>query len=118
MEKKEFSTAALASVTSGRLLCPFSDMHEAVEFALGHPVFTHQFPMLRDDMKRAILSQHPMLPLSLDDCTQDNWREKLAEIEAAFGKTLSITKGSGLTNLLPTDGIPDHVEVITVNLSE
>ena len=42
METKAFSTAALASITTGRLLCPFSDMHEAIEYLMGHPVWTHE----------------------------------------------------------------------------
>jgi len=31
----------------------FSDFHEDVEKRLGHPVFTHQFPSLREKIKEA-----------------------------------------------------------------
>lgn len=35
---------------------------------------------------------------------------QLAKLEAEIGKTVRIRKGSGLTAMLPTDGIPDHLK--------
>ncbi len=110
-ETREFSTASLASITSGILLCKFSDMHEAAEFVMGHPIWTHHFArqQLHDDMRRTLLAQHPGLPTEIDGVTADNYLDHVASLEAKLGTTLRVTKGGGLTAMLPTDGIPDHL---------
>lgn len=42
------------------LLCmPFSVFHEALEFALGRPVFTHELGMGLDGIKREFLGERP-----------------------------------------------------------
>ena len=43
--------AAIVSAYTGILIGDFSDMHEYVEKILGHPIWTHQFPEARDDIK-------------------------------------------------------------------
>jgi len=48
MNKRE---AAIVSAYTGILIGSFSDMHEYCEKLLGTPIFTHQFPMLMDDIK-------------------------------------------------------------------
>ncbi len=42
-ETRVFSTAAIASISTGILLCRFSEMHEAAEFLMGYPIWTHHF---------------------------------------------------------------------------
>lgn len=42
-ETRDFPTAVIASLSSGVLLCEFTDMHEAAEYLMGHPIWTHQF---------------------------------------------------------------------------
>lgn len=115
-ETKEFSTAALASITSRVLLCKFDEMHEAAEFVMGHPIWTHHFAskQLTEDMSKTLLAQHPGLPTELEGVNASNYLERLAELEATLGKTLTVTKGAGLTAMLPTDGIPDHLKDKTV----
>lgn len=115
-ETREFPTAVVASISTGILLCKFSDMHEAAEYLTGHPIWTHHFasPELIADMRQLILAQCPDMPTELSDVTRENWPRKLAEIEAIVGETVTIHKGSGLTAMLPTDGIPDHVKPIVV----
>lgn len=117
-ETREFSTATIASISTGTLLCPFSEMHEAAEFLMGHPIWTHHFASkeLWRDMQRAVLVQCPGMPTTAEGITPENFKEKLTQIEAAVGPVQTIRKGSGVTAMLPTDGIPDHVKVITVEV--
>lgn len=99
------------------MLCPtFSAIHEAAEFLMGHPIWTHHFAdkQLVTDMCAMVAKQCPGMPAGDGQITPENWREKLAELEARFGPTQTIEKGPGLTAMLPTDGIPDHVEAIIV----
>jgi hypothetical protein len=110
-ETRDFPTAVIASLSSGILLCKFGEMHEAAEYLMGHPIWTHQFAdkTLTGEMKRAIAEQCPGVPHEIEGVTEHNYLQKLAEIEAKIGKTVKIRKGSGLTAMLPTDGIPEHL---------
>ena len=116
-ETREFPTAVIASISSGIMLCEsFSAIHEAAEYLMGHPIWTHHFAdkQLTADMRAMVAEQCPGMPVRDGQITPENWRERLAELLAKFGPTQTIRKGSGLTAMLPTDGIPDHVETVTV----
>jgi hypothetical protein len=107
-ETRDFPTAVTASLSTGILLYKFGDMHEAAEYLMGHPIWTHHFAdkMLTSEMKRAIAEQCPGMPIEIESDSKDNYLQKVAEIEAELGKTVRIRKGSGVTAMLPTDGIP------------
>jgi hypothetical protein len=110
-ETRDFPTAVLVSLSTGISLCTFSDFHEAAEYLMGHPIWTHQLPKLADAIKRAIVEQYPNVPTKIEGVvTKDNYLQKIAEIESEIGTTLKIRKGSGLTAMLPTDGIPDRLK--------
>lgn len=116
-ETRDFSTAAVASLSCGTMLCGFSEMHEAAEYLMGHPIWTHHFAskQLWDDMKRAVAEQCPGMPMDHPEgVTKENYLEYVAKLEAEIGKTVCIRKGSGLTAMLPTDGIPDHLKDKTI----
>jgi hypothetical protein len=115
-ETKDFPVAVIASISSGVLLCTFDEMHEAAEYLMGHPIWTHHFASreLWKEMQRTILAQCPGMPIDAAGITKDNWREFKAKLEAELGKFVKIRKGSGLTALLPTDGIPDHFKGKTI----
>lgn len=115
-ETRDFPTAVIASLATGVLLCQFGDMHEAAEYLMGHPIWTHHFAdaMLTSEMKRTIVEQCPDMPVKLEGVTNDNYLQKVVELEAKIGKTVKIRKGSGLTAMLPTDGIPDHLKDETI----
>lgn len=115
-ETREFPTAVIASLSSGVLLCDFGKMHEAAEYLMGHPIWTHHFAdeKLCGEMQRAITEQCPGMPTELPDVTKENWEAKRAELEAELGPTVRIRKGGGLTAMLPTDGIPDHLKDSTI----
>ena len=116
IETREFPTAVIASLSTGVLLCKFSDMHEAAEYLMGHPIWTHHFGSkdLWREMQRTIAEQCPGMPTELPYTTAENYQAKLAEIEAEIGKVVTIRKGGGLTAMLPTDGIPDHLKDKTI----
>lgn len=117
METKDFSTSAIASLSSGVLLCKFGEMHEAAEYLMGHPIWTHHFASkeLWKEMQQTILSQCPGMPTEFpSEIGSENWPEFKAKLEAEFGPVVKIKKGDGLTAMLPTDGIPDRLKDKTI----
>jgi hypothetical protein len=114
-ETREFPTAVIATLTTGIVLADWSQCREAAEFVMGHPIWTHQYPSIADDMRRTILAQHPTMPTDAPDIDKTNWETLRDKIVADLGPTVTIRKGSGLTAMLPTDAIPDHVETILVS---
>jgi hypothetical protein len=116
IETRDFPAAVIASLSTGVLLCSFSDMHEAAEYLMGHPIWTHHFASqtLWKEMQQTIAEQCPGMPTDIEVANKDNYLDKAAEIERAIGKTVRIRKGSGLTAMLPTDGIPDHLKDKTI----
>lgn len=117
-EVREFPTAVIASLSSGVLLCEFGAFHEAAEFLMGHSIWTHHFASrdFTNEMRAAVLEQCPGMPVKIEGVTKDNYLEKLAALEAEFGPVQRIRKGGGLTAMLPTGGIPAHVQIITVKV--
>jgi hypothetical protein len=96
METKAFSTASLASISSGVLLCNFSDVHGAAEHLMGHPIWTHEFASkpLWELMKAKLLEQHPSLPTEPPEGTDEtNWQAWRDQLIAKLGAELTITKG-------------------------
>ena len=118
-ETRDFPTAVIASLSTGVLLCQFEEMHEAAEYLMGHPIWTHHFADkgLWKEMQRTIAEQCPGMPTELPDTSAENYREKLAKIESDLGTTVKIRKGGGLTAMLSTDGIPDHLKDKTIIVS-
>jgi hypothetical protein len=115
-ETREFPTEVIASLTSGVLLCDFGAMHEAAEYLMGHPIWTHHFAdkELWTEMKKTVAEQCPGMPDDMSDVTKENWQEKKIALIAELGPTVRLRKGSGLTARLPTDGIPDHLKEKTI----
>jgi|SRR5438132_1642786 len=115
-ETRDFPTAAIASLSSGVLLCKFSDMHEAAEYLMGHPVWTHHFASkdLCREMQRAVLEQCPGMPTD-PDTMKENYEAKLADLECEIGKVVRIRKGAGKTAMHPLEGIPPGKPVIVID---
>lgn len=109
METRDFPTAVIASISSGVLLCKFGDMHEAAEYLMGHPIWTHHFASkeLWRAMQSRVLEQCPGLPTKLDGVNAENYSEHLAAIEAEIGSICVIRKGSAETAMHPLEGIPE-----------
>ena len=84
---RTFPTEVLLSLTTGRLLCEFSKMHELAEWLCGSPVFTHQFayrPFV-DELRDCVIKQHPSLDINGDAVTTENWQEFRDKQLAALG---------------------------------
>lgn len=62
MYARAFNIGAVVSLTSGRLLVPFKDMHEVIEFVAGRPVWTHELAgPLVEELQGIVMKQHPWL---------------------------------------------------------
>jgi hypothetical protein len=62
-EIKHIDPRALGSITSGVLLLDdFSKVHEAIEWLLGHPVWTHELPSIRVEASAAVDAQIDGMP--------------------------------------------------------
>jgi hypothetical protein len=111
-EIRDFSTAIIASLSTGITLCEFSEIGDAAEFLLGHPIWSHHLSdeTICSDIKRMIAEQCPGMPADLQNVSTENYRDHIVRLEREFGKTVKIRKGSGLTAMLPTDGIAQSLE--------
>lgn len=116
METREFPTAVIASISTGVLLCKFGDMHEAAEYLMGHPIWTHHFASkeLSENMRKAVLDQCPGMPTAVPGVTAENYQECVAAIEAEIGPVCVIRKGGGETAMHPLEGIPDGMPTTTM----
>ena len=117
-ETRDFPTAVIASLSTGVLLCDFGEMHEAAEYLMGHPIWTHHFAdkELSCKMQRAIASQCPGMPTELSGVSKDNYLAKVAEIEAKVGKVVTIARGDGSTAMSPLEGLPEGKPIIAVRV--
>lgn len=108
-ETRDFPVEVVASISTGILLCQFSDMHEASEYLMGHPIWTHHFADkdLWKAMQAAVLRQHPSMLIKAVGVTPENVWEKVTMLRAAFGTTLPLERGNGQTAKSPLDGIPE-----------
>jgi hypothetical protein len=109
METREFPTAVIASLSSGIALCKFSEIHEAAEYLMGHPIWTHHFASkdLWKAMQLKVLEQCPGMPTQIEDVTADNYLEHITAIEGEIGPACVIRKGDGETAMHPLEGIPE-----------
>src|SRR5947209_6718387 len=121
-ETREFPTTVIASLATGLILYEgeggFSKLHEAAEFLMGHPIWTHHFASrdLWRAMRERVLAECPNM-MSKDevrDVNKENWREWAAEVERRYGKTVRIHKGDGSTAKHPLEGLPDGKEVVVI----
>jgi len=119
-ETRDFPTAVIASLSTGVLLCKFKEMHEAAEYLMGHPIWTHHFASkeLWHKMQRAVIEQCPGMPTVLPGINNDNYLTKLADIEAKNGKWVKIRKGDGADAMHPMDGLPEGKPIIVVQAGE
>lgn len=61
---KNLNPCAVATITTGIVLVHnFEGVGEAFEHVMGHPVWTHEMPMLGDRAKALILEQYPDFPV-------------------------------------------------------
>ena len=103
-ETKQIDPAALAGITTGILMTDFSAVHEAAEQVMGHPVWTHQFPALAEQMRDAVLAQFPDMPTE----APDGWEACRDAVRARYGKAVAVRRGDAAP-VSPFDHIPEHL---------
>lgn len=118
-ETRDFQTEVIASLSSGILVCAFSDLHEAAEYLMGHPIWTHHFAdkTLWQAMRDEILKQHPGMPTEITGVRPQNWEARRDALHKQLGATVTIRKGDGHTTMSPLDGIPEGKPVIVLGKS-
>ena len=107
-ETREFPTAVIASLSTVVLFCEFSKMHEAAEFLMGHPIWIHHFASkdLWQKMRARVVAQVPDMPSSIEGVTNENYLQKIADVERQIGASVTIRGGNGETAMHPLEGIP------------
>jgi len=104
-DSRAFDVAVLVSITSGVLLVqPFSKVHEACEWLMGHPVWTHELgsEATVNRIKAAVLAQHPDLPSEVT-ADRNNWDAVAASLRETYGATRDVAKGSGERTASPIE---------------
>lgn len=103
---KQIDPAALASLTTGYTLVEFAEMADAAEFIMGHPIFTHQYLVLHKQIIEAVHRQFPEMPTEI---LPEGWEATRDAINAKYGQTVTVTQGSGETEIHPADpaGFPE-----------
>lgn len=95
---KDFPLGVVLSLTTGKMLCNFRDMHEAAELVLGHPIWTHEFADqgLHDKIKQQVLAQHPDLAdVTGEDVTPDNYTAWMEQANRNYGHERTLVGGRG-----------------------
>lgn len=114
-EFEDFPSAVVGTISTGVMLVhDFSQVHACIEWIIGAPVWTHHLPKLHPPLQRAIKEQFPDMPTEMDGVDRENWRRFASDIEARFGKTLSVRRGDGSIAMGPLEGLPDNANVIVV----
>jgi hypothetical protein len=96
-DTKDVPLGTVLSVTTGKLLAPFGDVQELVEWFCDRPVFTHAMPDVADACTILIHQQVPALAqvkapdgLNTWDAVQA-WLERIRQ-GTTLGATVSITR--------------------------
>lgn len=108
MSTKSFPLTAVLGLATGRSWGPFSEIHEAAEHVMGHPIWTHEFASeaLFAEMRRRVIAAHPGLAdVGPDACptSNDDLAERLAVQVARFGATLDLPLGGDVRTKSPME---------------
>ena len=117
-ETKDFPTAAVLSIITGRLLGDFGEMHETIEWVAGHPVWTHELVTIGRRLTAAVISQHPELSGIDADLSEENYEDWTARQVSKFGDTLTLIRGSGKRTEHPIESLKKMIgdkPIIQVN---
>jgi len=88
---KYIDPRALGSITSGILLIQdFGKVHEAIEWVIGHPVWTHELPKYSEKATELIDAQYPGMPHG----EVANWKETADFLLKKFGFAVPVKQGT------------------------
>ena len=115
MTTKTYPIGVALSVASGKLLCEFPALHEAVTDLAGWPVMTHHMgsEKLMDGVAAKVLAQVPWMAHAIENMPDwsafgdvrvaiTNWLDFIA---ATQGDTVTIDTGEPLPVMGPFDGL-------------
>jgi hypothetical protein len=79
-------------VISGRQLAPdFAQVHELIEYVLGHAVMTHVLPAVIEQVRPLLTAQFPQLEqVDCSSVTPESYLEWIDEIVASHGSLLEV----------------------------
>lgn len=103
-ETKELASVAVASVTTGRMLCDGSigPIHEAVEWLVGHPVWTHELSRYMPAAVQQALRQFPEMPVEMDASGPE---ATIAAIQDKFGSVVTVQQGCEERTVSPVESL-------------
>lgn len=92
---KEFSTSAVLSTVTGRLMGSIGGVYEVLNWMTGESVYTHQIPRISREAVPVVLEMHPTLSEAISEAEQvttDNWRDWLTTWEDRYGPVIAVPK--------------------------
>lgn len=117
-ETREFATEVALSLATCASFCDFAQIHEAVEYVLGHPVWTHEF-----DNKvwwaaaDAVIAAEPRLErvrtliagirATAELCPDPEafWKAFVAEAVLQLGPTVRLVRGTAQRTETPVESL-------------
>lgn len=111
---KEISTLALISITSGIMLTEkFGEIHEAAEFIIGHPIWTHEFAdkNIQKTLNDLVLKQVPEISsIDVSGCNNDNYAQYQKKIHQKIGFCRVVKQGDAVRDKHPIKTLSDIME--------
>jgi hypothetical protein len=106
-ETRDFDPRIIGSITTGVLLIEgFSLVHEAMEFVMGRPIWTHEIRRETDEARRLVLEQHPDMPIEISG----SWQETAQALLDRYGAAISIKKGETVRTKDPLQTLSDALD--------
>lgn len=99
---KTFSIGAVATVSTGALLCQFEELYEILSHLVGRPVWTHEIPLYLPRCRLLLLEQLPFLAGRFEDrprnvgghqVTEEEVSSYLWEKGVVLGTTFNLNPG-------------------------
>lgn len=104
METKMISPVALAGITTAVLLEQdgFSKIHEAFEWIMGHPVWTHEMPGAWSRARALVLDQFPEMP-GEGDVEARGFAAVADEVRQRYGNAVEVRQGTDKRTANPVE---------------
>jgi hypothetical protein len=114
---KAWPLGVLLTATTSKVMSDWGDYQEFATWLLERPIWTHHYPGLWGQIAEAVTSQLPQLK-EWDGAhiTPENVFDKLAKLEAKYGKELTLEPRPFKGEWSVYDGLSPDTEVIEVRL--
>lgn len=78
---RKFALGVVLSATTGKLLCPFDELHEFLDYLTGQSLFTHQLPRASQSARPYILSVYEDLEFTTVPLISGTREERQEQVE-------------------------------------